>query len=113
MLFWAGVNEAGAQGGGWRGWLDKLSGPGEFSNGVEFTIQVFCYGVPQFKSGGTTTPAVGSSDSTLLDREWGGVDVACQEKRDSAKVNELRVDLWRVAVGFEFGQSTAAHNPLE
>jgi hypothetical protein len=48
---------------------------------------------------------------TLLS-EW-GVDVACQEKRDSANVNGLRVDLWRVAVGFELGQSTSAHNPLE
>ena len=60
VLLWAGVNEAGAQGGGWRGWLDKLSGPGEFRNGVEFTVQVFCNGVPRSKSGEPTTPTAGS-----------------------------------------------------
>lgn len=103
MLLWAGVNEAGAQGGGWRGWLDKLSGPGEFRNGVEFTIQVFCNGVPRLKSGQSKPP----------DREWGGVDVACNGKRDSDELNGLRVDLWRLAIGFEIGQSTSAQNPLE
>jgi len=113
LLLWAGVNEAGAQGGGWRGWLDKLSGPGEFRNGVEFTVQVFCNGVPRLTSGQSATSAGGASDSARLEREWGGVDVACNEKRDSADVNGLRVDLWRLAVGFEFGQSTSAHNPLE
>ena len=112
MLLWAGVNEAGAQGGGWRGWLDKLSGPGEFTNGVEFTVQVFCYGVPWFESEPPTTSAAGTSDPALLERKL-DVDFACKKKRDSAVVNGLRVDLWKLAIGFEYGQSTSAENPLE
>ena len=111
MLLWAGVNEAGAQGVGWRWWLDKLSGPGEFSGG-ELSIQVFCGGVPRVKSEGPTTPAGGSSDSTRLEREF-GVDVACNGKLDSAMVKGQRKNLWRVAVGFEFGQASSAYNPLE
>jgi len=105
MLLWAGVNEAGAQGVGWRGWLDRLSGPGEFSGG-ELSIQVFCGGVPK-------PDKEQPKDSALPDRKWGGVDVACNGKLDSAMVKGQRKDLWRVAVGFEFGQSSSAYNPLE
>jgi len=112
MLLCAGVNDAEAQAGGWRGWLDKLSGPGEF-RGWELSVQPFCYGVPKFKSERLSAPTVDSGDTRLLRREWGGVDVACGEKRDRHEVDDLDVDLWRVAVGFEFGRSTSAHNPLD
>ena len=110
VLLGAGVGEAAAQAGGWRGWLDRLSGPGEF-RGIELSAEFFCYGVPKFPS---NPPVAGEAAApTLLAREWGGADLACRSKRGSAKVDGQRVDLWKVAVGVEYGRAEAAHNPLE
>jgi hypothetical protein len=118
ILLCAGVNEAGAQGGGWRGWLDRLSGPGEFRDGVEVSVQVFCYGVPRLraeKRPNTTDVDLDDAEKLDLTREWGNLDVACGNKRGYVNVGKTRqrVDLWRIAVGFELGQSTSAHNPLD
>jgi hypothetical protein len=111
-LLWAGVNDAAAQAGGWRGWLDRLSGPGEFA-GVEVSAQIFCYGVPEAtKAGASVADTPGSA--TAAHREWGGVDLACHGKVDRLREKgKPDVDLWRVAFGLEYARSTAADNPLE
>jgi len=112
MLLLAGVNNAEAQRGGWRAWLDKLSGPGEFRNGVEAYIQIGCYGVPRAK--GEKPPQISDGNLTL-DRSLGGIDIGCRDKWnyiDGPKTGQ-HIDLWIVAFGLEAGKSTAAHNPLK
>jgi hypothetical protein len=130
MLLWTGVNEAGAQGFGWRGWLDRLSGPGVFRDGWEFSVPVFCYGVPGKR--GLNRPNTDdlnfneemkrkweqqgvTEEPRQLEPAWGHTDVACVDKWDWIKVGDTgqRRGLWRIAVGFELVLSSkSAHNPL-
>lgn len=109
MLLVCGANEARAQSGGWRGWLDKLSGPGEF-RGVEFAASIFCYGVP--KGTGQEPPRIDDAGFQL--KRTFDADIACRDKWDRAIAGATgrRVDLWKIAVGFEFGTSSSARNPL-
>ncbi len=118
MLLMAGVNNAEAQRGGWRAWLDKLSGPGEFRGGVQASIQIGCYGVPgrlKLTRPNTTDADFDDTENPKLKRSWGGIDIGCRDKWDYVDVGKTgqHIDLWRVAFGLEIGQSTAAHNPLK
>jgi hypothetical protein len=85
----AGLGNADAQ--GWRGWLDRLSGPGPF-DGVGVSAEFLCYGKKELRATGGQPEVQGALVTNSGYEPF--FDVNCSRAARSA---------WRVVIGVELG----------